>query len=139
MRVVIDANVFISGLLSKKGPPGQILDAWSEGQFSLIVSFQIVTEIKRALEYPRIQERLEPRQANQLIEMLFTATEWVEGNLDLNVLTLDPADNMYLSCAVESHADFLITGNLKHYSEAGNPFKEVVILTPRKFLEVLKR
>jgi len=28
MRVVLDANVLISGILSKKGPPGQIIDAW---------------------------------------------------------------------------------------------------------------
>jgi predicted nucleic acid-binding protein len=33
---MIMSNVFISGLLSKKGPPGQILDAWLEGKFSLL-------------------------------------------------------------------------------------------------------
>ena len=50
MQAVLDANVFISGLLSKEGPPGQILDAWLEGKFSLVISSQIVAEIQPVLE-----------------------------------------------------------------------------------------
>ena len=80
-----------------------------------------------------------PRQADQLISFLFAATEWVEGNLNLNVLTQDPSDNVYLVCAVEAQADILVTGNLKHYAEAGNPFQGVQILSPRQFLVILNR
>jgi putative PIN family toxin of toxin-antitoxin system len=138
MRVVIDANVFISGLLSKSGPPGQILDAWVEGLFSLYISPQIAAEIQRVLDYPRIRERLGPGQASQFITLLLTAAEWVDGNLVLTTLTQDPSDNIYLACAVEAKADYLITGNLKHYDEAGNPFQGVELLTPRQFIEILK-
>jgi len=138
MRVILDANVFISGLLSKLGPPGQILDAWLEGQFSLFVSPPIVAEIRRVLAYPRIRERLEPGQADQLTALLFAAAEWAEGKLILDVLIQDPSDNIYLACAVEAQADFLVTGNLTHYLEAGNPFQGVEILTPRQFLEILR-
>ena len=73
MRIVLDANVFISGLLSKQGPPGQILDAWLEGQFSLFVSPPIVAKIQRVLAYPRIRERLSPGQADQLTSLLFAS------------------------------------------------------------------
>jgi putative PIN family toxin of toxin-antitoxin system len=139
MQVVLDANVFISGLLSRKGPPGQILDAWLEGQFSLFVSPPIVAEIQRVLAYPRIRARLKLGQADQLTSLLVAATEWVEGKLVLDVLTEDPSDNIYLACAVEAQADFLVTGNLSHYLEAGNPFQGVEILTPRQFLEILNR
>jgi len=139
MRVVLDANVFISGLLSKQGPPGQILDAWLEGQFSLFVSPPIVAEIQGVLAYPRIRERLEPGQADQLITILITASEWVNGHVVLDVLTEDPSDNIYLACAVEAQAAFLVTGNLSHYLEAGNPFQGMEILTPRQFLEILNR
>ena len=92
MRVILDANVFISGLLSKQGPPGQILDAWVAGQFSLFVSPPIVAEIQRVLAYPRIRERLDPGQADQLTALLFAAAEWVAGRLVLDVLTQDPSD-----------------------------------------------
>lgn len=137
MQVVLDANVFISGLLSKQGPPGQILDAWVAGRFSLFISPPIMLEIQHVLTYPRIQERLEPEQAAQLITLLFSATEWVEGKLRLDVLTKDPSDNIYLACAIEAQADFLVTGNLSHYQEAGSRFQGVRILTPRQFLEFL--
>jgi putative PIN family toxin of toxin-antitoxin system len=139
MRVVLDANVFISGLLSKQGPPGQILDTWLEGGFTLFVSPPIVAEIQRVLAYPRIRERLNPGQADQLISFLFAVTEWVEGNLILDVLTQDPSDNVYLACAVEAQADILVTGNLKHYAEVDHPFQGVEIQTPRQFLEILNR
>ena len=65
------------------------------------------------------------------------ASKWVEGKLVLEVLNQDPSDNIYLACAVEAQAEFLVTGNLKHYSEAGNPFQGVEIITPRQFLEIL--
>lgn len=139
MRVILDANVFISGLLSRQGPPGQILDAWLGGQFSLFVSPPIVAEIQRVLAYPRIRERLGPGQADQLTALLFAAAEWVEGRFVLDVLTQDPSDNVYLACAVEAQADFLVTGNLAHYLEVGNPFQGVEILTPRQFLKILNR
>ena len=58
MRVVLDANVFMSGLISKQGPPGQILDTWLKGGFMLFVSLPIMAEIQRVLAYPRIRERL---------------------------------------------------------------------------------
>lgn len=137
MQAVLDANVFISGLLSKEGPPGQILDAWLEGKFSLFISSQIVAEIQRVLEYPRIRERIGPGEGGFLIKPLMVASKWVEGKLVLEVLNQDPSDNIYLACAVEAQAEFLVTGNLKHYSEAGNPFQGVEILTPRQFLEIL--
>jgi len=139
MQTVLDANVFISGLLSKKGPPGQILDAWLEGKFSLFISSQIVAEIQRVLEYPRIRERIEPGEADFLIKRLMVASKWVEGKLVLEVLNQDPSDNIYLACAVEAQAEFLVTGNLKHYSEAGNPFQGVEILTPQQFLEIINQ
>ena len=112
IQAVLDANVFISGLLSKEGPPGQILDAWLEGKFSLFISPQIVVEIQRVLEYPRIRERIEPGEAGFLIKRLMVASKWVEGKLVLEVLNQDPSDNIYLACAVEAQAEFLVTGNL---------------------------
>ena len=137
MRVVLDANVFISGLLTKHGPPGQILDAWLENRFSLFISPQIFAEIQRVLGYPRIRDRLVPGQADKLIEGLIAVSKWVEGSRNLDVLTQDPSDNIYLACALEAQAELLVTGNLSHYLEAGNPFQGIQILSPRQFLDLL--
>lgn len=138
LRVVLDANVFISGLLSEHGPPGRILDAWLERQLKVFVSVQILNEIQRVLDYPRVRERLEPGLADQLVDYLAEYCECTESKLELDILTMDPSDNIYLSCAVEARADYLVTGNPKHYQEAGNPYQGITIMTPRIFLEILQ-
>lgn len=137
IRVVLDANVLISGLISEKGAPGKIIDTWLEGRFQLCISPPIMDELKRVLKYPRIVKRLEKRQAKELLENLGTLAKWVDGQLTLDVLTLDPSDNIYLACAVEAQCDFLVTGNSEHFQEAGPKYKGVEIISPRGFLDNL--
>ena len=137
MKVVLDANVLVSGLRSHKGPPGQILDAWLAGQIQLFVSPQILEELRRVLQYPRIFKRLAIEQASGLLEKLETEAKLVDGTLKLDVLTRDPSDNIYLACAVEAKANYLITGNSEHFEEAGNIYMSVNIITPRAFLEIM--
>lgn len=57
LRVVLDTNVFLSGLLSKTGLPGQALHAWREGRYLLAISPSIMIEIRQILESPRIAEK----------------------------------------------------------------------------------
>jgi uncharacterized protein len=137
IRVVLDANVLISGLISAKGAPGKLIDAWLEGRFQLCISPPIMDELKRVLKYPRIMKRLEKRQAKELLENLGTLAEWVDGQLTLDILTVDPSDNAYLACAVEAHCSFLVTGNNEHFQEAGPKYEGVEIISPRGFLDNL--
>ena len=81
--------------------------------------------------------RLDKRQAEALLENLGTLAEWVDGQITLEVLTLDPSDNIYLACAVEAQCDYLITGNSGHFQEAGTKYKDVEIISPRGFLDIL--
>jgi putative PIN family toxin of toxin-antitoxin system len=137
MRAVLDANVLVSGLLSRKGPPGQILDAWLDGQFHICLSLKVLEELKRVLQYPRIQQRLRTGQADTLLNSLLSTAEWTEETLQLDVLTRDPSDNIYLACAVEAGADYLVTGNSEHFLEVGNEYQGVQILASRQFLTIL--
>jgi len=137
IRAVLDANVLVSGLISKKGTPGGLIDAWLEGQFQLCVSPQIMDELTRVLKYPHIMKRLDNRQARAMLENLGTLAEWADGRQAIDVLTLDPSDNIYLACAVESQCDYLVTGNRDHFQEAGTNYKGVEIINPRDFLDIL--
>ena len=58
MRVVLDTNVLISGLMLPAGAPGQIVKAWRSDAFDLVLSEPMVDEIGRVLAYPKIRERL---------------------------------------------------------------------------------
>ena len=137
MRVVLDANVVISGLISDSGPPGRILDAWVEGRFELVVSASILKEWERVLSYPRIRERLVPQRAQDVLRSVETLSLVVPENIVLPNLQMDPSDTMYLACAVEGKADFLVTGNLKHFAEAQGRFRTLRILSPRDFLSFI--
>ena len=52
MKVVLDANLFISAVLVPYGHPAQILQAWRDGRFELVMSIAILAEIRRVLLYP---------------------------------------------------------------------------------------
>ena len=57
MRVVLDANVFVSSILSGAGTPARILDAWRDERFQLLISDAILDEMGRVLRYPKIAQR----------------------------------------------------------------------------------
>jgi putative PIN family toxin of toxin-antitoxin system len=57
MRVVLDANIFISSLISSQGYPAKILDKWRKREIEVIVSPAIIAEIDRVLGYERLQKK----------------------------------------------------------------------------------
>jgi predicted nucleic acid-binding protein len=57
MRIVLDANQFVSAVLVPLGHPAQILQAWREGRFESALSLSIVAEIRRVLLYPRLRKK----------------------------------------------------------------------------------
>ncbi len=61
----------------------------------------------------------------------------MSGKLKLTVLTRDPSDNVYLACAMEGQCNYLVTGNVDHFEEAGEVFQNVKIISPRNFLDLL--
>src|SRR5438270_7878658 len=63
VRAVVDVNVLISGVLSAKGPSAEILRAGRDGIFELVVSEMLLTELKRALAYPKLRKRIPPEKA----------------------------------------------------------------------------
>ena len=54
MRVILDANVLVSAILSPRGAPAEILTAWRAQQFVLAISQAILAEIGRVFRYPKI-------------------------------------------------------------------------------------
>jgi putative PIN family toxin of toxin-antitoxin system len=64
LKAVIDTNLFISGLFAKDSLSAQLQDLWINQDFELITSIEIIKEISRVLNYPRIKERFKPTEAN---------------------------------------------------------------------------
>ena len=138
IRAVLDANVFISGIITEKGSPGRILQSWREERFHLVTSEPILEEIGRVLRYPKISRRhgwSEEQLAHFLDNVRYLALV-TPGELTLTVITVDPADNRYLECALEAEGDCIVSGD-HHLVELG-AYRGIEILTPRAFLKLLE-
>jgi hypothetical protein len=136
IRAVLDANVFISGILNAQGAPGQVLDAWRAEQFLLLISPPILEELERVLYYPKIATRHGWSQAmvQQFLFRLTTIATTTPGDLVLSVVD-DPSDNRYLECAVEGNATHLVSGD-RDLLGLGH-FEGIAIVAPQVFLDVL--
>ncbi len=142
IRAVLDTNVVVSAVLSPQGIPAQILLAGIEKAFTFLFSPPIFTEIRRVLNYPKIARQLSSRQvSNAELEELFTNLASfavvTPGELVVDVVAADPDDNMFLACALEGRADFLVSGDA-HLLELKS-HQGVVIVTPQEFLAILEK
>jgi len=137
-KVVLDTNIFVSGLLSSKGPPRQIIDAWLDEHFALVTSLYLVGELAHVLAYPRIAERIRLKEAevDAILAALLSQAEMAPGELELPGVTRDPKDDAVVACAVESEADYIVSGDqdLLVLGEYGR----IEVVTPRRFVEILE-
>ena len=147
-RAVLDTNVLISALLARRArratPPLQCVELAARGTFRLVTSPPLVTELTRALAYPKL--KIPPDAAHAFAALVVSLAEpdglvAIAGRLA--VLTRDPADNAVLESALVGHAAFLVTGNPKHFAERPGEYLEhdrsgVHILSPREFLQALR-
>ena len=138
VRAVVDTNVLVSGLISSDGPPGQVVDSWLEGRYTLVTSLYLLEELTHVLPYPRIRTRL--RLQNSEIEVLLAAllseAEIVPGRLDLAGVTRDPKDDAVVACAVEGAAEYIVSGEDDLLTL--DPYQGISIVTPRRFIEMIK-
>jgi putative PIN family toxin of toxin-antitoxin system len=92
MRVVLDTNVLLSGLVYPKSPPGRIVAAWQGGSLDVVLSNFILDELRRVL--PRLSHRhaLSPEEINELVDILSFQAEVVEPINVPNEACRDPND-----------------------------------------------
>ena len=127
----------MSAILSPKGIPARILNAWRDEQFLLLISRAILDEIGRVLRYPKISKRLRwsEQQIQMFLEDLSRLAILTPGQLSLTIIADDPSDNRYVECAVEGDANYLVSGD-DHLLKRG-AYEDVLIGTPREFVDVM--
>ena len=135
-RAVVDTNVLVSGVIVPRGAPRRILEAWLAGQLTLVTSEAIIVEVARVLRYPRIYRRyhLAEDDVVAVVDSLMTDAQVVTGLYEVQKST-DPAGDMFLACALEGRADFLVSGD-RRLLEIGS-YHGVPIVTPQEFVAVL--
>jgi len=115
MRIVLDTNVLVSGLLKRASSSGRILDYILSGAVTPVLESRLVDEYQRVLARPRL--KIPPKQAQQVLMLIIALGKWVttEGLEPLPDITPDPGDIPFAQTALAAKVDALITGNSKHF------------------------
>ena len=137
MRVILDANVFVSAALKPSSKLAQIIDLVTEGRIVLVLSQSILAELKRVFRYPKIRNelRLSANEIDEALADIAQAAIITPGKLRISAIKDDPEDNRYLECAVEGQADFIISGD--HHLTDLKVFRGIKIVDPATFLEII--
>jgi putative PIN family toxin of toxin-antitoxin system len=138
MRAVLDANVFISAVISDRGAPKRIIDYWREEAFELLTSEAILEEIEQVLKYPRIAalHKLSEAELNEFLALLREENRLVFSSEQLDV-SRDGTDNRYIEYAVAGGADYLVTGDKMHLLPIGE-YQGIRIVSPATFVTLLQ-
>ncbi len=133
MRVVLDTNVVVSGLMTAHGACGQILDLLIEGVFEICADDQILDGYHSVLHRPAL--RIDQEDAGDVLELVRSVVQPVPA-VPLAVELPDPHDLPFLEVAATAEA-VLVTGNARHYPRSARA--GVTVLRPADFLELVRR
>jgi putative PIN family toxin of toxin-antitoxin system len=134
MRIVLDTNVLVSGLLSPLGPPGRILDLIISGALTLLHDDRLLAEYRTVLRRPRFG--FAPADVEALLAFLRAEGEPVPSP-PLDVVLPDLDDLPFLEVAVAGCAEALVTGNQVHFPPDQVP-AGLRVVSPAEFLALYR-
>jgi putative PIN family toxin of toxin-antitoxin system len=131
LRLVVDTNIVVSAALKPDGLQRTVLLLAITKPARLYVSKAILTECSEVLARPELQIRKGLQR--QLLDLLRKRAHFVTPVCTLQ-MTSDPDDNMFLECADAARADYLVTGNARHFPRF---WKKTKVITSREFLSLV--
>jgi|SRR5271169_146632 len=131
LRIVLDTNVLVSAALKPDGLQRTVLLLAITKPARLYVSSAIMSEYRDVLSRPELQIRKGLRL--QLLQLVRKRSYLVTPSRPLQI-TIDPADNIFLECADAARADYLVTGNQRHFPRF---WKKTKIITSREFIGIV--
>ncbi|MCY3610439.1 MAG: putative toxin-antitoxin system toxin component, PIN family [Gemmatimonadetes bacterium] len=130
MKVVVDTNVFVSGVFFG-GPPGDVLAAWRDERIELVVSPEIFEE------YVRVGERLSARfprvDAGPALRLVAAFATPVSAAPLPEPVCADRDDDKFLACAAAAGARYVVSGDRALL--ATSPYGNVAVVRPRDFMD----
>jgi putative PIN family toxin of toxin-antitoxin system len=139
LRAVVDTNLFISGLFGKDTLSATLQDLWINREFELATSIEILREVSRVLQYPRIRERFHPKNETirRFFRLIFRKAVVTKGLYKIDRITTDPTDNMFLACAMEAKANFIVSRDphLRNLKQ----FQGIKIIDAKEFVARVKK
>jgi putative PIN family toxin of toxin-antitoxin system len=131
MLVVLDTNLLVSALLSPLGKEASVVELVSQQAVFAAVSTSILNEYEAVLSRPKFN--FDPDEVDRTLYPIRTYSLLTHPGRRLTI-SPDDSDNRFLECAEASGADFLITGNKRHFPDHHGKTK---IVNAREFLDAI--
>src|SRR5215471_14922510 len=131
LRLVIDTNIVVSAALKPEGLQRTVFLLSITKPARLYVTEAIVAEYREVLARPELKIRKGLRQ--QFLQLITANGHRVKPKRPLQV-TADPDDNRFLECADAARADYLVTGNQRHFPRF---WKKTKVITSREFISIV--
>jgi hypothetical protein len=135
VRLVLDTNILVSALISKGGPPGQLLAAVRHRRVTLVTSDAQIAELRDVLERERLRPYIRRDDAEDLLATIDSVANLVHDLPEI-ALSPDPKDNPILATAVAGAADYLVSGDKGDVLALGS-VQGITIVTAAHILELL--
>jgi putative PIN family toxin of toxin-antitoxin system len=131
IRIVIDTNILVSALLQPDGLPAAVLMLALSGEAELCVSDAVFAEYDEVIRRPHLKR---PRDVIEgTLQSIRKLGHWVKPSVRVEKCT-DPDDNVLLECAQAGEADYLVTGNKRHFPDR---WKKTKVISARELIEHL--
>ncbi|MFH0789840.1 MAG: putative toxin-antitoxin system toxin component, PIN family [Pseudomonadota bacterium] len=130
MKMVLDTNVLVAGLLSPFGPCGEIMRMVSSGELRLCLDARILSEYSEVLH--RSKFRFEEDKVAALLDYIAYRGQMVASSPLTRPLP-DPDDEPFLEVAFSGGQEYLVTGNQAHFPP--DLCQGIKVLSPSDFLK----
>jgi putative PIN family toxin of toxin-antitoxin system len=115
------------------GAPHEILRAWYQNRFTLVLSLEIYVEYERTAH--ELAERFPPIDLNSILDYMKKKAVYYAPLPLSSPVCVDPADDKFIACALASKTRIVVSGD-KHL-QAVTGYREVQVVTPRQFFDML--
>jgi len=132
LRIVLDTNVLISAALKPSGRQAQVMELVAFRAVEMCVSEAVLAEYREVFSRPKFSN-IDPKDVSRLLNLIDVYVTVVTPTEKLAISKHD-SDNRFYECADAAAADYIVTGNHKHFAK---PHKNTKIITGRQLLELL--
>jgi putative PIN family toxin of toxin-antitoxin system len=131
LRLVVDTNIVVSAALKPEGLQRTVLLLAITKPARLYVTEAIMAEYREVLARPKMNIRKGLQQ--QMLQLIRSRAYAVKPARPLQVIP-DPEDNKFLECSDAARADYLVTGNQRHFPKF---WKKTKVITSRDFISIV--
>ena len=135
MRVVIDTNVLLSSLLSRRGASFRLVQRLGSPQFQPVISPPLCLEYEDVFRRPGLLRGYSPQDIGDFLDYFLSQCIECRIHFLWRPHLPDPKDDSVLELALAGGAPFIITHNTRHFRSADS--LGIRAVTPDQFLRIL--